>query len=459
MKKIKTFQDLLQVGENERERMNFALAAVKEWESGETVRTAKTAAAYFAGENTTIMHYSRIVYNLAGQARKDLWSPNHKIACHYYPYFVTQQVLFLLGNGISFKEKTTSEKLGRNFDRQIINAAIEALNAGECWLFWDAGRVEVFPVYDGLRNAVFAPLYDEETGEARAAVRKWQLDSRKPLRLTLFEEDGYTQYIQRQGEEMTVYEEKRPYKLFVRVSEAMGETIEGGENYPRLPIVPLYNFGQRSALTGRQQEIDALDLMMSGLVNNIDEAALIYWIIRNAGGMDDADDQRFVERLKTLHVVHLEGDEEVDAHTISVPFDASDAAIEKLKSQLFDSFMAFDPKTLVSGAATATQIKAAYEPLNSKTDLFEGCVTDCIEKILYLAGIDDVPTYTRSLLVNRQEEAQTLLQGANYLSSEYVTRKLLEINGDTDKADIVLAQIDADSAGRMALMSVAEDEA
>jgi hypothetical protein len=164
--------------------------------------------------------------------------------------------------------------------------------------------------------------------------------------------------------------------------------------------------------------------------------------------MDDLDDQRFVERLKTMHVVHLEGEEEVDAHQVNVPFDASSAAIEKLRSELFDNFMALDVKNIASGAATATEIKAAYEPLNSKTDLFELQVTDFINGILALAGIDDTPSYTRSMIVNKQEEVQNLLTAAEHLSEDYVTRKLLEILGDIDKVDEVMEQKLVDETSR-----------
>ena len=231
-------------------------------------------------------------------------------------------------------------------------------------------------------------------------------------------------------------------------SDATGEVIADSMNYPGFPIVPLYNYGQKSELEGNQESIDALDLMMSTLVNNIDNAELVYWIIKNAGGMDDLDDQRFVERLKTMHVVHLEDEEEVDAHQVNAPFDASDAAIDKLRYELFDNFMALDVKNIASGAATATEIKAAYEPLNSKTDLFELQVTDFINGILALAGIDDTPSYTRSMIVNKGEEVQNLLLAADKLSEDYVTRKLLEILGDIDKVDEVMEQKLVDETSR-----------
>ena len=176
------------------------------------------------------------------------------------------------------------------------------------------------------------------------------------------------------------------------------------------------------------------------MINNIDDANLIYWIIRNAGGMDDLDDAKFVQRLKTMHVVHLEGEEEVDEHQINVPFEANETALNMLRSQLFDDFMALDVKQIASGAATATEIKAAYEPLNSKTDLFEYQVTEFINGILDLLGIDDEPTYTRSMIVNQQETIQNLVTASEYLSADYITRKVLETLGDIDDTDEVINQ-------------------
>lgn len=445
---IKTFQDLQALGDNEKARMDFVLAAMNEHKSSARVKTAQKAADYFAGLNTTIMNYNKFVYNLYGKAVPDIWSPNHKISCHYYRYFIIQEVLYLLGNGVSFTENATKERLGKDFDRKCVQAAIDALNAGEVYGFWNNDHVEVFSLYDAVSKAYFAPLKDEENGFVRAGIRSWQLDDNKPQRFTLYEEDGYTDYIKRPGEDMEALNEKRPYLQVVEKSDATGERISDGMNYPGFPIVPLYNVGQRSELDGNQESIDALDLMMSTLVNNIDNAEVIYWIIKNAGGMDDLDDQRFVERLKTLHVVHTEGEESVDAHQVEVPFEASETAIERLRNTLFDNFMALDVKKISSGNPTATEILFAYEPLNSKVDLFELQMNDFVNGILALANIEDTPTYTRSTVVNKSEEIQNVLTAAEYLSEDYVTRKLLEILGDIDKVDEVMEQKLVDETSR-----------
>lgn len=431
---MKTYNDLLAIGEDEKARMDFVLGAINEHKSSDLYKTAEDADLYYRHLNPTIMRAQKIVYNLLGQAVPDVWSANNKIPSRYYFYFITQSVQFLLGNGVSFGDDKTKAKLGDDFDSVVQKAATDAMNGGVSFGFWNVDHLEKFSVLE------FAPLYDEEDGALKAGVRFWQVDPSKPLRATLYEMDGLTEYIKRKGEDISVMKEKRAYVQIVASSEVSGTEILDGQNYPGFPIVPLFNINRQSELVGSRETLDAYDLMASALVNNIDDANLIYWVIRNAGGMDDIDDQKFVQRLKTIHVAHLEGDEEVDQHQVEVPFQASEVALARLRSQLFDDFMALDVKEIAAGAVTATQIKAAYEPLNAKTDLFEYQVTEFIRGILELVGIDDMPAYTRSMIVNQQETIQNLVTSAEYLSADYVTRKVLETLGDIDKADEVINQ-------------------
>ena len=439
---MKTFNDLLALGDSEKARMDFILQAINEHKSSAMYQIAVDADMYYRHLNPTIMRAQKFVYDLMGRAHVDEWSANNKIPSRYYFYFITQAVQFLLGNGVSFADDKTKERLGKNFDSVVQKAATDALNGGVSFGFWNNDHLEQFSLTE------FVPLYDEENGALAAGIRFWQVASDKPLRATLYEMDGYTEYIRREGEDITTLQEKRPYIQIVAQSEASGTEILDGQNYPGFPIVPLFNTNRQSELVGSKETIDAYDLMASALINNIDDANLIYWVIRNAGGMDDMDDAKFVQRLKTIHVAHLEGDEQVDEHQIDVPFQASEVALNRLRGQLFDDFMALDVKEISGGAATATQIKAAYEPLNAKTDLFEYQVTEFINGILDIVGIEDEPTYTRSLIVNQQEMIQNLVTSAEYLSADYITRKVLEILGDIDKVDEVMEQKLVDETSR-----------
>lgn len=447
---MKTYQDLLNLGENNEDRMNFVQKVINDHINSEEHRTAVKAELYYRHLNPTIMNAQKLMYNLLGQAVPDNYSANNKIPCRYYFYFITQAVQFLLGNGVSFSDENTGDKLGKGFDKIVQRLATKALNGGVAYGFWNNDHLEIMGVSNTDKEPAFAPLYDEENGALRAGVRYWQVDASKPLRATLFEEDGFTEYIKRKGEDMTILQDKRDYVQIVERSEVSGTTIYNGGNYPGFPVIPLYNVNKQSELVGNQETLDAYDLMASALVNNVDDGNLIYWVLKNCGGMDDIDDVKFVERLKTLHVAHADGDDgsSIEAHTIEAPFTANETALERLRSQLFDDFMALDVKEIAGGATTATQIEAAYEPLNAKADLFEYQVTEFIDQLLSLLGIDDEPTYTRSMIVNQQETIQNILSAATYLSEEYVTKKILEVLGDADKVEDVMVQKVDEDMGR-----------
>jgi enoyl reductase-like protein len=111
--------------------------------------------------------------------------------------------------------------------------------------------------------------------------------------------------------------------------------------------------------------------------------------------------------------------------------------------------MALDTTQIAAGQVTATQIEAAYEPLNEKVDMFEYCVLEFVYGILDVLGIDDTVSFVRSKMANKAEEINALLAGAEYLSQEYITEKLLTILGDIDKVEEVLNQIADDSMSRM----------
>ena len=141
--------------------------------------------------------------------------------------------------------------------------------------------------------------------------------------------------------------------------------------------------------------------------------------------------------------------------TFEAPFQSREALLATLRADIYDDAMALDIKAIADGAVTATQIKAAYEKLNSKADKYEYCVRKFLKNLCEVAGIDDVPTFTRSVIVNSQEELQLLIQAAQFLDQEYVTRKILELFGDGDKADEILKRI-AEQEVLMAQMQAEE---
>lgn len=467
---MKTYNDYLQINKDDpREVMEFVHSVIVDHQSSEMYETAVIAHEYLKHKNVTILQYQKLLYTITGKAVPDNYSANYKLASRFFNRFVKQENQFLLGNGVTWQDKKTEDVLGKNFDYQLQKAGKAALWGGVSFGFFNLDHMDVFPVTE------FAPLYDEENGAMMAGVRFWRLTPEKPLRATFYEIDGYTEYIWNtrenalEGSKWTVVENgkgmipKRAYKLKLRVSEADGTEIYDEENYPTFPIIPLWgNDEHQSELVGLREQIDCYDLIKSGFANTVDEGSIIYWLIQNAGGMDDVDLVQFVERIKTLHAATVDENgtgAQAEAKTIEPPYQSREALLSRLRSDLYDDAMALDTKEIASGATTATQIKAAYEPLNEKTDEFEHCVLDFLDEILAVAGItDENPTFTRSLIVNQTEEVQTIIQAAPYTSEEYTTRKILDVLGDGDLADDIIEENKLEEAERNGFGTEDEDD-
>ena len=439
---MKTYQDLVNLT-SEKDRMAFIANAIGQYKTTDMYKWAAEGDAYVRRKNTTIMRYQKILYTITGRAVPDNFSANHKCASGFYKLFTTQGAQYLLGNGATFGNGSTKERLGgAKFDKQLQKLGKTALVMGAGFGFFNYDHIEVFSPLE------FVPLWDEETGALSAGIRFWQIAADKPLRATLYEPDGYTEYIKRNGEDMIILTEKRQYIQIVQTTAADGSRIMDGQNYPSFPIVPLWaNPEHQCDLVGLKSQIDAYDLIKSGFANDLDDASLIYWTIQNAGGMDDIDLVKFVEHMKTVKAAVVDGDDgaKAEAHTIDVPYQSRETYLTRLENDLYNDAMALNIKHIAAGNVTATQIKAAYEPLNEKTDEFEYCVIEFIDAILALIGIEDTVSFKRSQIANVTEDTNVILAAAQYLDTETIVRKLPFLS--TDEAEGVLDRLTGEESG------------
>lgn len=449
---MKTYQELLAAGVEETDRIKFVLSVIEDHKNSDLFKMAQLADEYDRRLNRTIRNYQKLLYTISGEAVPDNYSANYKVASNFFNRFIVQENQTLLANGIDFQNAATKEKLGKDFDNKVSQVGKYALSAGVCYAFYNLDHIEIFPIYS-RDIPCFAPLPDEENGQTMAGVRFWRLASDKPLRATLYELDGYTEYIWRKADKGEVLTPKRPYMITTRgddVDAANGTLEKIGENYSTFPIVPLWgNFHHQSELIGLQEGIDCYDLIKSGFANTVDEASLIYWTISNAGGMDDIDLVHFVEHMKVVKAAVVDGNgASAESHTIEAPYQSREALLARLEKDLYRDAMAVNTDDIAAGNVTATQIKAAYDAHNSKVDQYETCVNDFIQGILEVAGVEDEPSFTRSQVVNETEAITNVIAASSYLSDEYLTRKILNLLGDGDMLDDVLAQKDAEELQR-----------
>ena len=436
-----TYQDFLRAGNKE----NFIIELISEHKTSKQYHVAVDAENYNRQQNTTIMKYQKFLYKLTGQKIVDTISPNYKMASNYLNRFITQLNQYLLGNGATFTDETTKGKLGVDFDTQLQKAGRSALIEGVSFGFWDFDKLRVFKLIE------FAPLYDEENGSLRAGARFWQLDNDKPMRITFYEEDGYTEYNYKIGEEIEVIKPKTTYKQIVKYTAVSGEEIYQGENYPNFPIVPFYaNPERQSELVGIREQIDAYDLIKSGFANDLD-GHMLYWILENAGGMDDPDIARLIERMKTLGAVISDEDAQVKMQQLDIPYESRIAYLDRLEEDLYKDFGALKVDIISSSATTATQINAAYLPLDCKTDQYEYECIEFVRNILKLQGIEDIPQFKRNKIANQSEATTMILQASNYLDDETVLKHLPFLS--PDEIETILKNKEKEEAERFKLAS------
>lgn len=450
---MKYYEDFL---ENKGNVIDFVNSAITDYKTSTMYDEASVAYQYFKKRNVTISNYKKLLYKLSGEVVPDNYSSNYKFTNAFFPIFIKQENSFLLGNGITFNDDSTKDKLGGpDFDTDMYNAGEAALWGAVSYLFFNLDHLDCFTALE------FVPLFGVEDGALHAGIRFWQIDNTKPLRATLYEEDGYTEFIWRQGKG-EIYQDKRTYKQLVRTTPADGVEIFNYQNYPNFPIVPLWaNREHQTELTGLREKIDGYDLIQSGLANDLDDASQIYWIVQNAGGMDEVDLAKFLDQIKRVKAAVVEDDgAKAEAHTLDVPYQARQVSLADLRDSLYRDAMALDTDKISAGNVTATAIESSYENLELKCDGYEYCVTECIKGLLALIGVEDSPTYHRRKTTNKAEVTQMVLSSAQFLDDETILKKLPFLS--IDEVDDILDRKDEEESDRFDTeddMSAAEDVA
>lgn len=427
--------------------MEFVQALVNEHTGSDAYKIAAAAEAYYAKRNLTIEKFQKFLYTAAGQKYLDLFSANYKLKTLFFRRFVIQQVQYVLSNGVNFDKDDTKGHLGKTFDSQLQTLAKKAMVDGVAFGFWNNDHVEVFPFADTPNEPGFAPLYDADTGALMAGVRYWSLSDSQTKRYTLYEIDGYTEYILRKGEDMEIDAPKSPYIIVVSTND-LGEMIQAGYNYPGFPIIPMYaNDLKQSELIGVRESIDCYDFIKSGLANAIDDTSAVYWVLKNSGGMDDVDIAQFLDRLRTVRAAAVDDDGDAEAHTLDVPYEARQTMLTILRNDLYEDFQLVDMDKIMSGNITATAIRMGYQNQDDKCGDFEYYIRDFIARLFALLNIDDEPNFKWNRIANQTEETQMVLLAASYLDTKAVLDHLPWLT--PEEADAIMERRAAEDLDRL----------
>jgi hypothetical protein len=98
--------------------------------------------------------------------------------------------------------------------------------------------------------------------------------------------------------------------------------------------------------------------------------------------------------------------------------------LKVLNDDLYRDAMLLDVSALSASSKTATEIRAAYQPQDDKCGDFEYLITECINGILKIFGINDTPSYKWNRIANQSEETQMVLSAAQFLDDETILNHL-----------------------------------
>ena len=145
---MKTYQDLLNAGQDDRSKALFCREAINEFKGSRDYNEAVVGEAYYNKHNLTIERFQKFLYTVTGRQIPDLISANYKLKTTFFRRFVQQQVQYVLGNGTILQNANNKDKLGKDFDFKLITAAKKAMAGGRAFGFWNVDHLEVFGFAD-----------------------------------------------------------------------------------------------------------------------------------------------------------------------------------------------------------------------------------------------------------------------------------------------------------------------
>lgn len=413
-----TYQDWESTPQSERTLLIERI--ISRYKQSDDFKRAQMATRYFNAENDAVngkVMLKAQVYATdnggSGLVQKEI--VGNRIVSNFLFRFVTQQNQYLLGNGVTLDNGEEKKKLGLGFDKQLEQMGERALLHGVCWAYWNNDHVEVIPAVNG-DGAGFVALLDERTGAPMLGVQFWQLTSRRPLHVRLFEADGVTEYVKSKNDKKLIEAApKRAYKV-TSVIDGAGEEVIAAENYNGvLPIVPFFANGERrSEFTDAiKSKIDLFDRIASDFGDNLDRANDVYWVLNNFGGtMKEV--QKMIAQINEIKAVVNVSDgmgsgSTAEPHAFEVPYAARKTALELLRRELYSDFMALNMDELTGGSLTNVAIETALTNLNLKCDRFEWQAFQFVQAILQLAGVQtEKIRFKRQSIVNKSETVQDI---------------------------------------------------
>lgn len=356
--------------------------------------------------------------------------PNHKLVDNQFKKMVDQKTNFLLSKPVTFETENDNftSALGDVFDRQFLNklkiTGVDAYLGGISWLYVyydDKGKIQ-FKVFKPYEVKPF--WQDSEHTILDYAVRLYEVEVYEGSRLTI-------------QEKVEVYKEDGVYR-YDWINNSLKEDpdnhyspymqVDGnGYNWEQIPIIPFKsNFKELPLLKSVKSLQDALNLLISNFVNNLDENPRnSILVLKNYEGENLAEFRQKLTQYGAVKVRTVDGaDGGVDTLHIEVNANNYQLILNHLKKAIIENARGYDAKDDRIGAnANQMNLMSMYNDISLDADNMEAEYQAGFEKLLFFVksylktvGVGDFTnldvkiTFNRDMMQNQSEIIDNLVK-------------------------------------------------
>lgn len=343
---------------------------------------AREACSYYENKSAVCRSGAAAIAEVNGYLRKlgknPLHSADNRIPTNWHRIITDQKVGYLLTYppqldtpGDKKAADALGKMLGGDYPKVAKRLGVDATNCGAGWLaywygedgafcYWPVPPEQVRPVYD----------FDLIRPKLRYLIRSVGTPDGKRMRHELWTDRDVTYYVA--GENGVLARDA-----------AMGENGVIPHRYGEIPFIEFRNNGDGTGdLPMYRALVNAIDKLISGFANDIDDMQEIIWVIKNyAGETADVDYDRdgnpiprevdLLQKLKAKKLINVDGDGGVDTLRGEIPYEARCAFLDILTRQLYVSAMAVNPFPDAVGQASGVYIDFLYSLLELKAGLME----------------------------------------------------------------------------------------
>lgn len=342
---------------------------------------AREARNYYENHNAVCRSGAAAIAEVNGYLRKlgknPLHSADNRIPTNWHRIITDQKIGYLLtyppqldAPGDTKAADTLNSVFSGDYPKVAKLLGVDATNCGTGWLAYWYGTNGEFCYWPVLPEQI-RPVYDPDfiKPKLKYLIRSVNLPDGR-IRHELWTEHDVTYYIAGENGVLTR-------------DASIGENGVMAHSYGAIPFIEFRNNGDSVGdLPMYRALVDAIDKLVSGFANDIDDMQEIIWVIKNyAGETAETDyDQNgnpvprevdLLQKLKAKKLISVDGDGGVDTLRGEIPFEARCAFLEILTRQLYISAMAVNPFPDAIGQASGVYIDFLYSLLELKAGLME----------------------------------------------------------------------------------------